>query len=76
MHGFGAGVGVGPAGTGSGKLMFELDGGTAERYGADLSMTLAAAEVWGDIVTLAQGASAFAPAIKADAVTLGVRYDA
>ena len=40
-------------GTDSGELTFELDDGAAERCSADLSMTLAAAEVQGDIVTLA-----------------------
>ena len=39
----------GLAGTGSGRLTLDLD--AAERYGADLSMTLAAVGVRGDLVT-------------------------
>ncbi len=56
----------GLAGTGSGRLTLDLDGATAERYGADLSMTLAAMGVRGDLVTPAQ-AGGFALALKADA---------
>ena len=56
----------GLAGTGSGELTLDLDGGAAERYGADLSMTLAAAGVRGELVTPAE-AGGFALALKADA---------
>ena len=56
----------GLAGTGSGSLTLDLDGATKERYGADLSMTLAAMGVRGDLVTPAE-AGGFALALKADA---------
>ena len=56
----------GLAGTGSGELTLDLDGGAAERYRADLSMTLAAAGMRGDLVTPAE-AGGFALALKADA---------
>ena len=57
----------GLAGTGSGRLTLDLDGGASERYGTDLSMTLAAAGLRGELLTPAQGASGFALALKADA---------
>ena len=57
----------GLAGTGSGRLTLDLDGGASERYGTDLSMTLAAAGVRGELVTPAE-ASGFALALKADAL--------
>ena len=57
----------GLAGTGSGRLTLDLDGGAAERYGTDLAMSLAAVGVRGDLVTPAQGASGLALALKADA---------
>ena len=56
----------GLAGTGSGRLTLELGGDAPERYGADLSMTLAATGVRGDLVTPAE-AGGFALALKADA---------
>ena len=56
----------GLAGTGTGHLTLDLEGGAAERYGADLSMTLAAMGVRGDLVTPAE-AGGFALALKADA---------
>ena len=56
----------GLAGTGTGRLTLELDGATKERYGADLSMTLAAMGVRGDLATPAE-AGGFALALKADA---------
>ena len=56
----------GLAGTGSGKLTLDLDGDAPERYGADLSMTLAAVGMRGDLVTPAE-AGGFALALKADA---------
>ena len=55
----------GLAGTGTGRLTLELDGGAPERYGADLSMTLAAVGMRGDLVTPAE-AGGFALALKAD----------
>ena len=55
----------GLAGTGSGSLTLDLDGGAPERYGADLSMTLAAMGVRGDLVRPAE-AGGFALALKAD----------
>ncbi len=54
------------AGTGSGRLTLDLDDDAAARHGADLSMTLAAAGVRGDIMTPA-GAGGFSLALKADA---------
>ena len=57
----------GLAGTGSGRLTLDLDGGASERYGTDLSMTLAAAGVRGELVAPAE-ASGFALALKADAL--------
>ena len=56
----------GLAGTGSGRLTLDLDEGASERYGTDLSMTLAAAGVRGDLLTPAE-ANGFALALKADA---------
>ncbi|MDE0408896.1 MAG: fibronectin type III domain-containing protein [Alphaproteobacteria bacterium] len=56
----------GLAGTGSGRLTLDLDGATPERYGADLSMTLAAVGMRGELVTPAE-AGGFALALKADA---------
>ncbi len=54
------------AGTGSGRLTLDLDGDAAARHGADLSMTLAAAGVRGEVVTAA-GTGGFSLALKADA---------
>ena len=65
----------GLAGTGSGELTLDLDGGAAERYGGDLSMTLAAAGVRGDIATSAE-AGGFALALKADAFWVRTESDA
>ena len=64
----------GLAGTGSGELTLGLDGGAAERYGADLSMTLAAAGVRGELVTPAE-AGGFALALKADAFWVRTESD-
>ena len=64
----------GLAGTGSGRLTLDLDGGPAERYGADLAMTLAAVGVRGDLVTPAQ-AGGFALALKADAFWVRTESD-
>ena len=46
-------------------MTLDLDGGAAQRYGADLSMMLAALGVRGDLVTPAE-AGGFALAVKAD----------
>ena len=56
----------GLAGTGSGQMTLDLNDGAAERYRADLAMTLAAAGVRSELVTPAQGGG-FALALKADA---------
>ena len=56
----------GLAGTGSGRLTLDLDGGAPERYGTDLSMTLAAMGVRGELLTPAE-AGGFSLALKADA---------
>ncbi len=64
----------GLAGTGSGKLTLDLDGATAERYGADLSMTLAAVGMRGDLVTPAE-AGGFALALNADAFWVRTESD-
>ena len=56
----------GLAGTGSGTLSLDLDGAVPQRYRTDLSMTLAAAGVRGDLVKPAE-AGGFALALKADA---------
>ena len=61
-------------GTGSGQLALDLDGGAAERYRADLSMTMAAAGVRGEIVTPAE-AGGFALALKADAFWVRTESD-
>ena len=62
-------------GTGSGRLTLDLEGGAEERYGTDLSMTLAAAGVRGEILTAAQ-AGGFALALKADAFWVRTESDA
>ncbi len=54
------------AGTGAGRLTLDLDDDAAARHGADLSMTLAAAGVRGEVVRAA-GAGGFSLALKADA---------
>ena len=64
----------GLAGTGSGSLTLDLDGGAPERYGADLSMTLAALGVRGDLVRPAE-AGGFALALKADAFWVRTESD-
>jgi len=62
----------GLAGTGTGRLTLDLDGGASERYGTDLSMMLAAAGLRGELLTPDE-AGGFALAVKADA--LWVRTD-
>ena len=66
----------GLAGTGSGGLTLDLDDAAAQRYRTDLSMTLAAAGVRGDLLTPTQGASGFALALKADAFWVRTESDA
>ena len=56
----------GLAGTGSGTLSLDLDGAVPQHYRTDLSMTLAAAGVRGDLVKPVE-AGGFALALKADA---------
>ena len=56
----------GMAGTGAGGLTLDLDDAAAQRYRTDLSMTLAAAGVRGDLLTPTE-AGGFALALKADA---------
>ena len=55
----------GLAGTGSGRMTLELDGVAPERFGADLTMRLAAMGARGELVTPAE-AGGFALALKAD----------
>ena len=55
----------GLAGTGTGRFTLALGEGAVERHGADLSMTLAAMGVRGDLV-LPREAGGFALALKAD----------
>ena len=62
------------AGTGSGSLTLDLDGAVAQRYRTDLSMTLAAAGVRGDLLTPAE-AGGFALALKADAFWVRTESD-
>ena len=66
----------GLAGTGAGGLTLDLDDAAAQRYRTDLSMTLAAAGVRGDLLAPAQGASGFALALKADAFWVRTESDA
>ena len=65
----------GLAGTGTGRLTLDLAGGAPERYGADLSMSLAAMGIRGDLVTPAE-AGGFALALKADAFWVRTESDA
>ena len=64
----------GLAGTGSGRLSLDLDGDVAQRYRTDLSMTLAAAGVRGDLLTPTE-AGGFALALKADAFWVRTESD-
>ena len=64
----------GLAGTGSGRLSLDLDGSVAQRYRTDLSMTLAAAGVRGDLLTPTE-AGGFALALKADAFWVRTESD-
>ena len=65
----------GLAGTGSGGLTLDLEDDAAQRYRTDLSMTLAAAGVRGDLLAPAE-ASGFALALKADAFWVRTESDA
>ena len=64
----------GLAGTGSGRLSLDLDGSVAQSYRTDLSMTLAAAGVRGDLVKPVE-AGGFALALKADAFWVRTESD-
>ena len=64
----------GLAGTGTGSLTLDLDGAVAQRYRTDLSMTLAAAGVRGDLLTPTE-AGGFALALKADAFWVRTESD-
>ena len=66
----------GMAGTGSGGLTLDLEDAAAQRYRTDLSMTLAAAGVRGDLLAPTQGAGGFALALKADAFWVRTESDA
>ena len=63
------------AGTGAGQLTLDLDGSVAQRYRTDLSMTLAAAGVRGDLLTPTEPGG-FALALKADAFWVRTESDA
>jgi len=65
----------GLAGTGTGRLTLDLDGGASQRYGTDLSMALAAAGLRGDLLTPAD-AGGFALALKADALWVRTESEA
>ena len=65
----------GMAGTGAGGLTLDLDDAAAQRYRTDLSMTLAAAGVRGELLTPTE-ASGFALALKADAFWVRTESDA
>ena len=65
----------GLAGTGSGGLTLDLDDAAAQRYRTDLSMTLAAAGVRGDLLAPTE-AGGFALALKADAFWVRTESDA
>ena len=64
----------GLAGTGSGGLTLDLEDAAAQRYRTDLSMTLAAAGVRGDLLTPTE-AGGFALALKADAFWVRTESD-
>ena len=64
----------GMAGTGSGTLSLDLDGSVPQSYRTDLSMTLAATGVRGDLVTPAEPGG-FALALKADAFWVRTESD-
>ena len=64
----------GLAGTGSGRLSLDLDGSVPQSYRTDLSMTLAATGVRGDLVTPAEPGG-FALALKADAFWVRTESD-
>ena len=65
----------GMAGTGAGGLTLDLDDAAAQRYRTDLSMTLAAAGVRGDLLAPTE-AGGFALALKADAFWVRTESDA
>ena len=63
------------AGTGSGGLTLDVDDDAGQRYRTDLSMTLAAAGMRGDLLTPVE-AGGFALALKADAFWVRTESDA
>ena len=63
------------AGTGSGGLTLDVDDHAGQRYRTDLSMTLAAAGMRGDLLTPTE-AGGFALAVKADAFWVRTESDA
>ena len=65
----------GMAGTGAGGLTLDLDDAAAQRYRTDLSMTLAAAGVRGDLLTPSEPGG-LALALKADAFWVRTESDA
>ena len=65
----------GMAGTGAGGLTLDLDDAAAQRYRTDLSMTLAAAGVRGELLTPTE-AGGLALALKADAFWVRTESDA
>ena len=64
----------GLAGTGSGRLSLDLDGSVPQSYRTDLSMTLAATGVRGDLIAPAEPGG-FALALKADAFWVRTESD-
>ncbi len=64
----------GMAGTGSGRMTLDLDGGVAQRYRTDLAMTLAATGVRGELIAPAEPGG-FALALKADAFWVRTESD-
>ncbi len=64
----------GMAGTGTGTLSLDLDGGVAQRYRTDLAMTLAATGVRGELIAPAEPGG-FALALKADAFWVRTESD-
>ncbi len=64
----------GMAGTGSGRMTLDLDGGVTQRYRTDLAMTLAATGVRGELIAPAEPGG-FALALKADAFWVRTESD-
>ena len=64
----------GLAGTGTGRFTLDLDGGASQRFGTDLSMTMAAAGLRGELWSPAEPGG-FALALKADAFWVRTESD-